>query len=55
MSIENDFETTKQYDKRDYFDFNIVNFLFLCGGIDAPHKTSYGVHISQLVLLFLNL
>ena len=32
--------TTKIYDKRDDFDFDIVNFPFLDG--DAPHSTSYG-------------
>ena len=36
------------YDKRDDFDFDIVNFLFsvfLDGGV--PRSTSYGVNISQ--------
>ena len=45
--IENGFVTTKIYDKRDDFDFNIVNFPFLDG--DVPCATSYGVYISQLV------
>ena len=31
------------YDKQDDFDFDIVNFPFLDGGI--PHSTSYGVII----------
>ena len=35
------------YDKRDEFDFEIVNFLFLDG--DVPRSTSYGVYISQLI------
>ena len=35
------------YDKRDDFDFVIVNFPFLDG--DVPRSTSYGVYISQLV------
>ena len=35
------------YDKRDNFDFEIVNFPFLDG--DAPRSTSDGVHISQLI------
>ena len=35
------------YDKRDDFDFKIVNFLFLDG--DVPRSTSYGVYISQLI------
>ena len=37
----------KIYDKRDDFDFDIVNFPFLDG--DVPRSTSYGVHISQLI------
>ena len=35
------------YDKRDYFDFEIVNFPFLDG--EVPRSTSYGVYISQLI------
>ena len=35
------------YDKRDYFDIAIVNFLFLNG--DVPHATSYGVYIPQFI------
>ena len=35
------------YDKRDDFDFEIVNFPFLDD--DVPHSTSYGVYISQLI------
>ena len=34
-------------DKRDDFDFEIVNFSFLDG--DVPRSTSYGVYISQLI------
>ena len=34
-------------DKRDDFDFEIVNFPFLDG--DVPRSTSYGVYISQLI------
>ena len=37
------------YDKREDFDFDIVNFPFLDG--DAPHSTSYGVYISYLIVL----
>ena len=33
--------------KRDDFDFEIVNFPFLDG--DVPRSTSYGVYISQLI------
>ena len=35
------------YDKRDDFDFDIVNFPFLDGGV--PRRTSNGVYISQLI------
>ena len=35
------------YDKRDDFDFDIVNFPFLDG--DVSRSTSYGVYISQLI------
>ena len=38
---------TKIYDKRDDFDFDIVNFSFLDG--DVPRSASNGVYISQLV------
>ena len=38
---------TKIYDKRDDFDFDILNFLFLDG--DFPRSASYGVYISQLI------
>ena len=37
----------RDYDKRDDFDFDIVNFPFLDG--DVPRSTSYGVYISQLI------
>ena len=47
LSIPNDIVSTKIYDKRDDFDFEIVNFPFLDG--DVPHSTSYGVYISQLI------
>ena len=45
MSISNDIVSTKIYDKRDAFDFEIVNFPFLDG--DVPRSTSYRVYISQ--------
>ena len=38
---------TRVNDKRDAFDFQIVNFPFLDG--DDPRSTSYGVYISQLI------
>ena len=47
LSISNDIVSTKIYDKRDDFDFDIVNFPFLDG--DVPRSTSYGVYISQLI------
>ena len=37
------------YDKRNDFDFDIVNFLFLDG--DLPRRASYGVYILQLIRL----
>ena len=46
LSISNDIVSTKIYDKRDDFDFEIVNFPFL--DVDVPGSTSYGVYISQL-------
>ena len=46
LSISNDIVSTKIYDNRDNFDFEIVNFPFLDG--DVPGSTSYGVYISQL-------
>ena len=45
--ISDGFVKTKIYDKRDNFDFDIVNFPFLDG--DVPRSTSYGVYISQLI------
>ena len=47
LSISNDIVSAKVYDKRDDFDFEIVNFPFLDG--DVPSSTSYGVYISQLI------
>jgi len=38
---------TKRYDKRDDFNFPIVNFPFLCSNI--PAIPAYGVYISQLI------
>ena len=42
LLIHNDTVSTKIYDKRDDFDFDIVNFPFLDG--DVPQRTSYGVY-----------
>ena len=47
LSISDGFIKTKIFDKRDDFDFDIVNFSFLDG--DVPRSTSYGVYISQLI------
>ena len=47
LPISNDIVSTKIYDKRDDFDFEIVNFPFLDG--DVPRSISYGVYISQLI------
>ena len=47
LSISNGFVSSKIYDKRDDFDFDIVNFPFLDG--DVPRRPSYGVYISQLM------
>ena len=47
MSISNGFVSSKIYDKRDDFDFDIVNFPLLDG--DVPRRPSYGVYISQLI------
>ena len=47
LSISNGFVSSKFYDKRDDFDFDIVNFPFLDS--DVPRRPSYGVYISQLI------
>ena len=47
LSISDGFVKTKIYDKRDDFDFDIVNFPFLDG--DVPRSACYGVYISQLI------
>ena len=47
LSISNGFVSSKIYDKRNGFDFDIVNFLFLDGGI--PRHPFYGVYISPLI------
>ena len=50
LSISDGFVKTKIYDKRDDFDFDIVNFPFLDG--DVPRSASYCVYIFQLINLF---
>ena len=47
LSISYGFVSCKIYDKRDDFDFDIVNFPFLDG--DVPRRPSNGVIISQLI------
>ena len=47
LSISDGFVKRKIHDKRDDFDFDIVNFPFLDG--DVPRSASYGVYISQLI------
>ena len=47
LSITNRFILSKIYDKRDDFDFDIVNFPFLDG--DVPRSTAYRIYISQLI------
>ena len=47
LSISDGFVKTKSYDKRNDFDFDILNFPFLDG--DVPRSTSYGVYISKLI------
>ena len=45
LSIVDGFVSSKIYDKRGDFDFDIVNLPFLDGDVS---RTSYGVYISQL-------
>ena len=47
LSITNGIVSSKIYDKRDDFNFEIVNFPFLDG--DVPRSPSYGLYISQLI------
>ena len=47
LSITNGICSSKIYDKRDDFNFEIVNFPILDG--DVPGSPSYGVYISQLI------
>ena len=49
LSTANGFVSSKIYDKRDDFDFDIVNFPFLDGTCNVPRRASYGVYISQLI------
>ena len=47
LPIANGSVSSKIYDKRDDFDFDIVNFPFLDG--DFPRRALYGVYISHLI------
>ena len=47
LSISDGFISSKIYDKRDDFDFEIVKFLYLDG--DVPCRAPYSVYISQLI------
>ena len=47
LFISNGFVSSKIYDKRDDFDFDIGNVPFLDG--DVPRRPSYGEYISQLI------
>ena len=49
LSIANGFVSSKIYDKRDDFDFDIITFPFVDG--DVPRHVSYGVFISQLTCI----
>ena len=45
LSITNGIVSSKIYDKRDEFNFEIVNFPFLDG--DVPRSPSYGIYTQQ--------
>ena len=47
LSITNGMVSSKSYDKRDDFNFEIVNFPLFDG--DVPRSPSYGVYIFQLI------
>ena len=47
LSITNGIESSKIYEKRDDFNFEIVNFPFVDG--DVPRSPSYVVYLSQLI------
>ena len=47
LSITNGIVSSKIYDKRDDFNFEIVNYAFL--NDDVPRSSSYCVYISQLI------
>ena len=47
ISICNNKYVTEVYDKRENFNFNIVNYPYMCSNI--PANPTYGVYVSQLV------
>ena len=47
LSITNGIVSSRMYDKRDYFNFEIVYFPYLDGYF--PRFPSYGLYISQLI------
>jgi len=47
LSVNNGIIFSKIYDKRDDFNFAVVNYPHFDG--DVPRATSYGVYISQLI------
>ena len=47
LSISDGFVSSKIYEKRNDFDFDIVNFPFLDGNV--TRRPFYGVYISQLI------
>ena len=51
LSILDGFVSSKIYDNRDDFDFDIVNFSFLDG--DVPRTNSYGVYINFRRICFI--
>ena len=50
LSISNDIVSTKIYDKRDDFDFEIVNFPFIDGDVPALHPME-SISLYSFVLL----
>ena len=50
-SITNGIVSSKIYDKRDDFNFEIANFLFLDG--DVPRSPSYGIYIFLSIFVLL--
>ena len=51
LSISNDIVSTKIYDKRDDFDFEIVNFPFLDGDVPCSTSPMESIFLNSFVLL----